>query len=218
MIKTSKFRGAVLVVFDKDFNPSHLLRGEFGTIVADKIFKKHIEDLGCEFVELEALVGTGSVYEAENLLEEFPNLLFDDGSRVSKSVNYRGYELWWVHYNSFFQYFCIPYVKYVNLLEFLRSFSVIYLYRVPYKSLFYCYLKAYEKKVQLFDGARSKPLPFGVFLQIFLTFICLPVLVVRRCRLLLFTSDKFNGSRNEDFRMGFIYDELRNRNIPFVEF
>lgn len=60
--------------------------------------------------------------------------------------------------------------------------------------------------------------PFGILLQLFLSFIFLFWLKIARPKLLLETSDRFSGQDDFDFRYKFIYQELRQRKINFVEF
>ncbi len=218
---TSKLKNTVLVVFGKDFPAGHILRQKFNVIVANKMFQKDVEYLGCRFIELETLVGPGSVYEASTFLEELSLLTLPNGSRLTKSFFYKGYELWWIHYNSLFHYFCLPYTQYRKLLEYLKGFQGISFYRPPYKDLFFYYLQVYGCKVAVLRESSFKSptfLPFGIFLQIVITFLCLPILMVRKHRLVLFTGDKFEKLKDYDFRMGFIYEELKQRDIPFVEF
>ncbi|MCH8986769.1 hypothetical protein IIA94_01225, partial [Patescibacteria group bacterium] len=217
----SQLKGSTLVVFGKDFPDGHVLKRKFDTIIADKVFQKNVETLGCKFVELETLVEPGSIYEANAFLEELSRLTLSDGRRLSKSFTYKGYELWWMHYNSLFLYFCLPYTQYRKLLEYLKSFQNIFFYQPPYKSLFSCYLQAYGCEFNILRGPGLKApsfLPFGVLLQILITLLCVPILMVRKRRIMLFTGDKFEKSRDYDFRMRFIYEELRQKNLHFVEF
>jgi hypothetical protein len=171
--------------------------------------------------ELKEFVEAGSVQEASVFTEELSRLTLPDGSRLAESFTYKGYELWWIYYNSLFLYFCLPWTQYKKLLEFLKDFKSIYLYRPPYKSLFFCYLKAYGCETSILrepDFKSPSFLPFGIFIQILITLLSLPVLMARRYGLMVFVGDKFAKSKDYDFRMKFIYEELRQRKIPFVEF
>lgn len=220
-MKTSELKSTVLVIFGKDLPVGLIAKRKFDTIAADEKFRKDVEFSGSVFVDLDTLIDLGSIYEASAFLEELSYLKLLDGSRLSKSFIYKGYELWWIHYNSLFHYFCIPYTQHRRLLERLRSFQNISFYRPPYKSLFLCYLRAYECKiVTLRERGFKSPslLPFGVLLQILITFLSIPILLVRKRRILVFTGDKFEKSKDYDFRMRFIYEELRSKKFPFVEF
>lgn len=218
---SSKPNSTVLVVFDKDFSSRHVLSQKFDTIIADRIFQKDVEALGSEFIELESLVGPGSIYEASALLEELSELTLPNGVRIAKSFMYKGYELWWINYNNLFFYFCLPYTRYKKLLEYVKNFHKIHFYNPPYKSLFTCYLSVYERKVLVIrkSGFRTPSfLPFGIFIQIVITFLCIPILIVRKTRIMIFIGDKFEKSKDYDFRMKFIYEELRQKDLRFVEF
>ncbi len=220
-MKTSQTNNRALVVFGKDFSRGLITNRKFDTIVADKIFQKKVEDLGCQFVEIDTLIDSGSIYEADTLLKELSGLTFHDGKRISKSFTYKGYELWWMNHGSIFLYFCLPYTQYKKLLKYLKNFQSVSFLKPPYKSLFSSYLSAYGCKFSTLKESKlrsSKLLPFGVFLQIFITLLSIPILIVGKRRIVLFTGDKFEKNKDYDFRMKFIYKELRKRNLPFVEF
>ncbi|MBI2673841.1 MAG: hypothetical protein HYX23_00995 [Candidatus Zambryskibacteria bacterium] len=212
----------VLVVFGEDL-PSKWLESphKVNVIVAKESLRHDIEAMGLKFVSIEPLIEAGSVHEASVFAEELSRLTLPDGSRLAESFTYKGYELWWMYYNSLFLYFCLPYTQYKKLLEYLKDFKSVYLYRPAYKNLFHSYLVAYGCEANILRDPRLKSppfLPFGIFLQIIITLLCLPVLMVRRHGLMVFVGDKFAKSKDYDFRMKFIYEELRQRKIPFVEF
>src|SRR3990167_1371356 len=189
----------VLVVFGEEL-PEKWLKSKhiINIIVAKESLRHDIEAMGFKFVSIEPLVEAGSVHEASAFAEELSRLTLPDGSRLAESFTYKGYELWWIYYTSLFLYFCLPWTQYKKLLEYLKDFESIYLYQPSYKSL--------------------SLLPFGIFLQIIITLLCLPILMVKRYGLMIFVGDKFAKSKDYDFRMKFIYEELRQRKIPFVEF
>src|SRR3989344_8295850 len=149
-------KNTVLVIFEKDFSARHLLTGEFNVIVANKIFKKDIEASGSQFIELEAFVDGGSVYEASILLEELPKLFLDNDLPITKSFIYNGYELWWLHYGNLFSYFCFPYTRYKRLLEYLNSFYRVFFYRPPHKSFFSCYFQAHKREMTVLHESSFK--------------------------------------------------------------
>lgn len=190
-------------------------------VIAPAKLKQEVQSLGIQWKALEDLVGAGSIYEASAFAEELSHLKLAGGQRVSKSFIYKGYELWWINYNGLFHYFCMPYTQYRKLLEYLKNFQSVFFYRPPYKSLFSCYLHAYGRELTILreDGFKSpSALPFGVLLQILITLISIPVLMARKRRVMMFTGDKFEKSKDYDFRMKFIYKGLRRRKLPFVEF
>jgi len=213
---------SVLVIFEKDF-PRRGLNWwkQFNVIVAEKTWQSKIEGYGLTFINIEDLIEPGSIYEASAFAEELSHLKLSDGSHLSKLFIYKGYELWWINYNTLFLYFCLPYTQYKKLLEYLKGFQSVYLYQPPFKSLFSYYLQAYGCNHNIIQkqGVKSLSfLPFGILIQIFITLISLPFLMVRKYHLMIFIGDKFEKSKDYDFRMKFIYQELRGRNITFVEF
>src|SRR3989344_3947177 len=213
--------GRALVVFGKEFPSLGIREQKFDMLIADGIFRPRAEALGCSFIELDSLVNPGSVYEASNLLDELSQLKFANGTRITKSLLYKGYELWWIHYDSLFYYFCLPYTQYKDLLERLRGFRQVHFYRAPYKALFFHYLKAHGGDMRaLRESGIPSPsfLSFCVFLHILITLLSLPILAVRKHRAMIFIGDKFEKNQDYDFRMKFIYEELRKRKTPFVEF
>lgn len=168
---------------------------------------------------LETYVDAGSIYEASALAEELSRLVLPSGERLAKSVTYKGYELWWIHYNKLYLSACLPYTQYKRLLEFAARFDAVYVESPPYPLLFSVYLSAHN--VKLLNGRdvnRSlQRISFGVIVQSLLTLFMLPLLVLKRAPVMVFTSDLFDGSNDYDFRMRFIYEELRARKIRFVE-
>lgn len=219
--KTMKEK-SVLVVFGRTL-PEKTQRWwrQWDIVVASKRLGSEIKEHRTAFVDLDTLIGPGSIYEASALLEELSYLKRDDGTRISKSFLYKGYELWWTHYDDFFHYFCLPYTQYKDLLSYLKDFQEVYFYRPPFRNLFIYYLQAYGSITHtLSEQSLKSPsfLPFGVFLQILITCLCIPVLAVKRSRLMVYIGDKFEKDKDYDFRMKFIYEELRKKQIPFVEF
>ncbi len=226
-------KDGVLVVFGKELPPnlaksvrmtSEVKTGaehKYDVIIASKNLQPEIESAGFKWQNLENFVEPGSIYKASAFSEELSRLKLADGNLLAKSFKYKGYEMWWMYYNGLFLYFCLPYTQYKKLLEYLKDFKNIHLFESPYKSLFSCFLTAYGCKLKLLAKPSFKSrafLPFGVFLQIFLTLIYLPALMVSKRRLMVFIGDKFEKNRDYDFRMRFIYQELRQKNLPFVEF
>lgn len=199
---------SILVVFGKELPK----KGKKWFKRFDKIITKD---------ELEKLIGTGSVQKAYELVNDLSRLATSSGSRLSKSVNWHGYELWWLHYDSLYDNFCLPYTQYGSLLSLLKDFKNVYLFQPPHANLFRYFLKAHGCQCFILSDSRLRkllPIPLGVVIQLILSVVFLPWLMVRRPKLMVFTSDKFDSSNDYDFRYKFIYEELRKRRIPFVEF
>lgn len=171
--------------------------------------------------ELKKIIVPGSVKEAYHLAEKIPDLIAADGKKVSKQINYKGYDLWWMNFDSIYYNFCLPFTQYRNLLTKLKDFEKVYLFEPIYPDLFRYFLEAYNRKyvvLKQFRLRRLLPVPFGVFLQILLSIGFLPLLMIMRPRLMVWVGDKLDPPHDHDFRMKFIYEELRRRKIPFVEF
>lgn len=216
-----KRNGKALVVFGANFNVNILGDKRLDVVVADSIHKNDIENLGYTFVDIGTLVGLSSIEEANIFLDELSSATFPGVGKVSKSFVFEGYELWWVHYNDFFHYFSLPFTQYKILLEYLRNFENITFYNPPFKNLFIHYLRAYGCGVSFLDKKYFKKvlnIPFGIFVQIFITTFSVLILMITRPRVLVFTGDSLEPSRDYDFRMKFIYEELRNKKLSFVEF
>jgi len=158
------------------------------------------------------------VQEASELVRKLSLLKTSDGHRVSKLVNYKGYELWWIHYDDLMYKFCLPYTEYHILLKYIKDFSYIYLYNPPSPSLFRYYLEAHSCNHQILNASSKKLPPLGIVIQIILSLPFILWLGIRRIRLMIWTSDLFDPPHDYDFRMRFIYEELRKKKIKSVEF
>lgn len=179
------------------------------------------EASAAEWRALEEFVGPGSVQEGGAMVRSLPALTTPDGTRVPKAVLYQGYELWWLHMTELFLYFTLPYTQYRQLLEHLAAFDRIDLYDPPYEGLFRCYLETRGRTLVVHRAARfttRSGFSLGIAVQILLTLVSVPVLMLLRRKRMVFTGDKFEKDRDYDFRMRFIYEELRGRGLPFVEF
>lgn len=190
-------------------------------VISLPIHQKFIEQMGLKWVSLEAYVDAGSIYEANVFAEELSLLKLPDGKRVSRSFTYHGYDLWWLNYDTLFFYFCLPYTQYKKLLEYLKGYESVYVYKPSFHRLFSVYLSNYGIPITIDNGPGLKSLsllPLGVFFQILLTVLSLPVLILKRCRIMIYTGDEFDKGKDHNFRMKFMYEELRKRKTPFIEF
>lgn len=215
---------SALVIFKDSLSRAdrrRLIQRQYDAVIAPAKLSGELTVLAIEFVPLESLTEAGSIYEASTLVEELSRLTLPDGTRVTKAHRYKGYELWWIHYNSLFLALCLPYTQSKKLLEYLRDFETVTLFEPPHEGLYTSYLRAYGRdgRVMHRSGIRAPSfLPFGVFVQIVLTLLSVPILAVQRRRLMVFTGDKFAGGKDYDARMKFVYEELRERKLAFVEF
>lgn len=208
-----------LIVFG-DKVPRQLKTDRFDTVFADKSLRYSLDRHGSRFVNINTLVDIPSIYEAAKFQDELTRASFSNGNRVPKEFAYKGFELWWIHYDSMFRNLCIPYTRYRRLLEHLESYSHVTIYNSQHRNLFENYLKVRGITVTICncsDRGRLWPTP-GIVLQLLFTIISLPVMVVLRQRILVFIGDKFDKDKDHDFRMGLIYEELRGRKLSFVEF
>jgi len=213
---------SILVIFGKKL-PKKNQRWwqQFDRVVGPRNIKEKIQSQGSFFIDIETLVDFGSVQQAYELVNKLPHLTTSDGRVLSKLINYQGYELWWMNYDSIYYKFCLPYTQYHRLLLHLKDFDKIYLYQAPWPYLFRYFLKAHHRQCIIskrFCFRNLLPIPFGIFIQIVLSVGFLPWLKVIKPGLIIWTSDKFDPPRDHDFRHRFIYEELRSKNVPFMEF
>lgn len=217
---------SILVIFKNELpKKNQAWWKNLNIVIAPKKLKKQIEDKNLNFMAIESLISSGSIQESSKLVEKLSYLTIADGSRLSKLINYQGYELWWIHYDRLMYKFCLPYTQYKYLLNYLKSFNKIYVYKAACPDLFYYFLNAYNKKCIIVKDLNIRsffkklfPIPFGVFLQFILTFVFLFWLKITQPKLMIWTSDRFSLSYDADFRLVNIYKELRRKKIPFVEF
>jgi hypothetical protein len=171
--------------------------------------------------ELEEFIDTGSIYEAYEFVNKLSRLTLSNGSRLSKLITYKDYELWWINHENLYHNFCLPYTKYRRLLEHLKSFDKIYLYQPSCPELFSYFFKTHNCQCFIFRPFSLRkllPIPFGILIQLVLSVVFLPWLIISRPKIMVFTGDKFDFPHDYDFRMKFIYEELRKKKIRFVEF
>lgn len=191
--------------------------GQFNALIAPVSLESEAKKRGLSFESLESFVDAGSIQEAAAFLSELAQVTYPNGVRVSESVTYEGYELWWLHYDELYYRQCLPYTKYRRLLTYLLKFSHVTLCAPPSSPLFHAFLGAHGANYRIEDGSRSIP-PIGIWLQVFISLVSWPLLVIKRPSVLLYTGDLFDPPRDHSFRMRFIYEELYRRNISFVEF
>ncbi len=225
MIKTEN--QSVLVVFGDHLpQKSKTWWQQFNEVIGPQNLKGKIQDKEIVFIDIEGLIDSDKILDGFQLADKLSRITLPDGRRLSKLINYQGYELWWMGYDGLMQTLCLPYIQYRRLLTHLKDFNNIYLYQPPFHYLFQYFLKAHNCKCIILNplkGFRSRlrklfPIPLGVFIQVILSLISLLWLKFTRPKLMLYTGDFFDPSHDYDFRMRLIYEELRKKKIPFVEF
>lgn len=209
---------ATLVIFSKKLphRPARWWK-QFSAVLAPAELAADVKGRGPSFEALEDYVDSGNVEEAAAFVGELARMTFSDGTRVSKSVVYKGYELWWIHYDELYHRLCLPYTQYRRLLKHLTSRPRVAFINPPAPGLFRAFLKAHGSQCEVLDGPETVVPPFGIWLQVLISLISLPWLLVKRPQILLYTGDLFDPPRDHSFRMRFIYEELRARNLSFVE-
>jgi len=210
---------SILILFGKNLPPKRWLQRAkwYDMVISSAALQDGVQKVGLEWKSLENFVEPGSVHDAGVMAEKLSRLSLPDGSCLSKASVYKGYELWWTHLDDIFLYFCLPHTQYQKLLNYVRDFEIVYLYEPPFKNLFSCYLEAHERKMVTISKI-SFNFSLGIFFQILLTTLCLPLLMFRKYSRMVFIGDKLEKDRDHDFRMRFIYEELRKRKSSFVEF
>lgn len=130
----------------------------------------------------------GKVQTAYDFVSKMPFMKIN-GKRVSGLETYKGYELWWIHLDSIYENFVLPYFwegKKINVKE--------------------------EKK-RIFP-----PIPFGLFLQFVLSILFLPIILLKRPQAMIWAGDKVSSKYRCNWRQVFIYEEMEKQNISYVEF
>ena len=208
----------VLVIF-KDELPKKNNKWweQFDTVIAPPKLEVSLRQYKLKFIDIESLLDPGSVQEASELVRKLSLLKTPDGHRISKFVNYKGYELWWIHYDDLMLKFCLPYTQYSRLLKYLLNFSNTHLYQPQYPDLFGCFLNSHNCNCTI-TSKLSRRFSTGILLQVFLSIIFFTWLKMGKTRLMVWTSDLFDLPRDYDFRFRYIYEELRGEKISFVEF
>jgi len=209
---------ATLVLFKSELpKRSSEWWSQFSTLIAPAFLETEAKKRGLSFESLESFVDAGSIQEAAAFLSELAQVTYPNGARVSESVTYEGYELWWLQYDELYYRQCLPYIKYRRLLNHLRGLSQVTLCAPPSSPLFHAFLGAHGADYNIEDGSKSLP-SIGIWLQVFLSLMSWSLLVMWRPSVLLYTGDLFDPPRDHSFRMRFIYEELYRRKISFVEF
>lgn len=210
----------VHVFFDGTISPRdrHVLAtlSSDTVVVMPKVLHKSCSVPKAVVVALEDFMSAGSIYDAHALLEELSLLTFKDGTRITKTSLYKGYELWWNNYNTLFIASCIPYTQYNKLLAYLVTFGEVHMHTPPHASLFQSYLEGYGVQYTMHREVRAH-IPFGIMLQSVLSVVSVLVRTILRKPALVFTGDKFEREKDHDPRMRDLYEALRERKIPFVE-
>jgi hypothetical protein len=211
-------KGRTLVIFDEGLPR----KGEawwhgFDALIGPSSLAEAAKAHGLAFLHIESFIEPGNIEEAARLTRELSLIKTAQGDRVAKAFQYKGYELWWIHYDDFMYKFCLPYTQYAKLLERLKGASAIYLYKPPFPDLFRCFLSAHRIPYEI-EEKFERQLPFGIILQ---TFLSLPFLLwakLRRPNVMIWASDLFDPPRDHDFRLRFIHEEMRAKQVRFIEF
>ena len=222
MVKLGMKKNSALVIFGSKFpQKQNAWWRQFTVVFAHTIIRERIEAKGCTWVNIENYIEPGSIYEASAFAEKLSQLILPNGTPVTKSCIYKGYELWWIHYSDLYLHFCLPYTQYEKLLTYLTKFNEVYLYELPYSELWKMYGEAHGIKVHVRHLRTHSSFRYfspGVFLQVLVTLLSVVVLLVHRNTTLVFTGDKFAQGKDYDARMQGIYEGLRTRNTRFTEF
>src|SRR3989344_8609382 len=166
---------------------------------------------------LKSFISPGSVGDASELARKLSLLTDQNGRRISKSVNYKGFELWWMNYDNLMYKFTLPYTQYKRLMEYLENFQIVYLYEPPFPDLFRYYLESRGIKCEIKSKLQSR-FSIGILIQAALSAPSLFWLRLRSPKLMVWSGDRLDLPRDYNFRMRFIYEELRGRKIKFAEF
>lgn len=211
----------ILLILDKNFPVSI----ENNSVKYDLVLgNKEFEDVGrrlwSEWRSVEDFLQSPSIYEASAFAEEISKLNWVDGQRLTSKFIYKGFELWWLHYNDLFYYFGLPLSRYRKLLDFLKTAESVEIFGSSDSRLFTAFLESYGCTVKV-SGKTMSSWPqlfsFGIFIQFLITVISVPIVAIKRPHLLLFTGDKFEKTKDFDFRMRNVYKAVREKRMSFVE-
>lgn len=215
---------AALVVFQNHL-PASNWWDQVNTVIGPESLADEVQARQCRFINIEALTEFDSVQEAAVLAEQVSRIELPDGRRISKLVTYKGYELWWIHYENLFHGFCLSYTQYRRLLIRLAQYPRVFLFNPPHSDLFRCFLEAHGCECVILAHQRPlglllKVLPEGRpgLLRVGISIASLILLKFRSPKVIVWTGDLLDTPHDYDFRLARIYEELRSRNIPFVEF
>lgn len=213
-----------LVIFQKKLSEKNRKRlkklSKYDVVISPPSIRGEVLPLSLEWRNLDDYIEAGSIYEATDMLKQLSYVRLPNGTRVTKSTFYNGFELWWIQYQNLFLRFCLPYTQHKKLLEYLNNYEDVVLLEPQFKKLFECYLLAHRRNVVILSGGGSKLhelFPLGIMIQILLTFVFLPIIILQQKKILIWTGDLFEGGKDFDFRLRFVYEELRKRNISFLE-
>lgn len=204
-MKENKNKSVLVVFGDKLPKKSRKWFGKFSKVIYSQ--------------DLEKLTNPGNIQEANRLVQELSRLTLPDGQRIAKLANWHGYELWWLHYGGFLNEFCLPYTQYRDLLAILCGFENVYLYQPPCAVFFRYYLRAHGRScfiIKRFKLRSIVPFPFGVLVQLLISAVSFPWLLIRRYGLMVWASDKISPPYNFEFRNKSVFKELREKKIPFL--
>lgn len=191
-------------------------KGSYGLVIAPRAREQEVIARGASFEALEDWTDPESIEDAAAFLGELSRAEFPNGARISKAAAYKGYELWWLNYDDLFYRECLAYTRYKRLLERLRKSSHSTLVHPPAATLFRSYLEAYQVPHLVRGAPRSFP-SGGIWLQVLISLLSLPLLALIRPAILLYTGDRFDPPRDYSFRLRLVYEELRRRKLPFME-
>ncbi len=210
---------SILVIFNNELpKESEEWWQQFTTVVAPGPLKEVVCKYNLSFIEISTLLDPGSINNAFELVRKLPLVTTLDGRRVSKLINYKGFELWWMYYDDLMYRFCLPYTQYHRLLEYLKNFSEVSLYEPPFASLFRYFLDAYKCQYSIFGRPPKRFPPLGTLFQALISIPFLIWIKLKSPKIMVWTGDKLDPKLNHDFRMRFIYEELHKRNLNYVEF
>lgn len=181
-----------------------------------------IKNMVASFIDINSVMGHGSVQKSYELVNRLSRLTTKDGQRLTKLFMYQGYELWWMNYGFIEYKFCLPYTENQTLLEYLKNYNKVYLYQPVHRELFFYFLKAHGRECieikNRCDTIRKKLLPGGVIVQLFLSVLFLLPLLLIRPKTMYRIGDQIDPPFSHDFRHEHVYLEIKKRNIKFVEF
>ena len=221
-MKDIKTRSVLVIFGDNLPQKNKTWWRQFSQVIGPINLREDIQRRGLFFVDISTKTDYGNVHQAYELVANLSKLKLADGSRLSKLINWQGYELWWMNYGHIEHNFCLPYTQYRRLLEYLKDFDETYLYQASSPDLFRYFLRAYHRQGIELKDFRSKLrkwlIPGGILVQLILSAVFLLPLIIIRPKVMYRIGDRIDPPFACDFRHRILYQELLERKVRFVEF
>lgn len=218
---------SLLVVQGETIPQKTISRLKISVVVCNRNLFDHSIN-GVTWLALEDYRETPNIQEAYQLIGEIYTAQFADGSKVTEEVVYKGHELVWYFQKGTYLRHLLPYLEWKSLLSMFRNYTTVYIHdaRSETLKLFVVFCEAYQIELiiptspvnRLKKTIMSGYIALSQVIKLAASLISLLVLTIQRPRLLVWQGSDIINLDDYDFRYAHIYQELRRRDIKFVEF